>query len=129
MTIRIASSPVLWVGVVVGTLVFGAAWIGGAGPGPAILGGAMPIAYGAIVTVVGRRYAAVSTLAGRPGDERGEHINLEAATWSLGATAIVVLGAFMWADATGGAWQPFAFIAAVMAAAYVVALVVIQARH
>jgi hypothetical protein len=46
----------------------------------------------------------VSVLAGRPIDERWQHINLEASTWVLGVSAIVVLAAFVAAQASRSDW-------------------------
>lgn len=110
-------------------LVFGAAGlIGGDPPWRAAISTAIPIGYALLVTIVGRRSETVSVLAGRPVDERWEHINLEASAWSLGITALVILAAFIVADATNGDWMPYAFIGAVMATAYVGSFAVIRVR-
>jgi hypothetical protein len=121
-------SPVLAVGIVIG-LVFGAAGlIGGDPPWRAAISTVIPIAYSLLVTIVGRRSETVSVLAGRPVDERWEHINLEASTWSLGITAIVILAALIVADATHGDWMPYAFMGAVMAVSYAGSLAVVRLR-
>ena len=128
MTTAVLRSPVLAVGIVIG-LVFGAAGlIGGDPPWRAAISTAIPIGYALLVTIVGRRSETVSVLAGRPVDERWEHINLEASAWALGITAIVILAAFIVADATGGDWMPYAFMGAVMAVAYAGSLAVIRLR-
>jgi hypothetical protein len=129
MTIRIPNSPVLGVGVVVGILIGAAEWISGGGIGMTLLSGAIPIAYSAAVTWVGRRNDAVGLLAGRPVDERWEHINLEATAWTLGVTAIVVLAAFIVTYASAGPWQPYAFMATVIGAAYFGSIVIVQRLH
>lgn len=129
MTIRLANSPVIWVGVISGVVTGVAAYIGGGGLGPAVLGAAIPIAYGIGVTLLARRSAISTVLAGRPVDERWEHIGLEATALTLGISAFVILGAFVVALASGGEWQPYAFAGAVMAIAYLVSLVVVRLRH
>ena len=125
----VRSSPVLVVGTVAGLVIGLAELMGGAPPGQALVSTAIPAAYAALVTLVGRRSETVSVLAGRPVDERWEHINMEATAWSLGVSAIVVLGAFVVADASGRDWLPYAFMASVMAASYVGALAILRLRH
>jgi hypothetical protein len=56
-------------------------------------------------------------------------VNLEATALALGVSAVAILAGFLLALASGGAWQPFALIGAVMAVTYIVALVVVEARH
>lgn len=124
----IARSPVLAVGLIVG-LVIGASEVAAGGSAFAIVAGAgFPIAYALLVTIVGRRSETVSVLAGRPVDERWEHINLEASAWALGISAIAVIAAFVVVQASHGDYLPYAFIGAVMALAYVGSLVLIRAR-
>jgi hypothetical protein len=122
------SSPVVAVGVVVGLIIGGADLVAGHPLWQAALGFAIPVAYGILVTLVATRSETVSVLAGRPVDERWQHINLVASTWAFGASAIVLLVAFVVANATGGDRLPYAFIGAVMAAAYVGSLAIIRAR-
>ena len=129
MTTRILTSPVFWIGVIVGGLMGAAQYVSGSGLGSAVLGAAIPIGYAVVVTLLGHRSALSSALAGRPIDERWEHINLEASAWALGISAVVVLGAVIVALASGGQWQPYALIGAVMAAGYLVSLIVVQLRH
>lgn len=129
MTMRIATSPVIWVGVIVGALTGLATYAGGGGLGPAALGATIPIAYGVAVTLLAPRSAISSVLAGRPIDERWEHIGLEATALTLGISAFVILGAFTVTLASGGQWQPYAFAAGVIAVAYSVSLVVVRLRH
>jgi hypothetical protein len=122
-------SPVLVVGFIAGAIIGLAELAGGAPPWRALVSAAIPIAYAALVTLIGRRSETVSVLAGRPVDERWEHLNTEAAAWSLGLSTIVVLGAFVVADASGRDWLPYAFMAAVMAASYVGAVAVLRLHH
>lgn len=129
MTTRIMTSPVVWVGVIAGALIGAAQYAGSGALGSAVLGAAIPIGYAVVVTLLGHRSALASALAGRPIDERWEHINLEATAWALGISAVVVLGAVIVALAYGGQWQPYALIGAVMAAGYLVSLIVVQLRH
>jgi hypothetical protein len=129
MTMRIVTSPVVWVGLVVGVVIGLAVYIGGSSPASAALGAVIPIAYGVTVTILAARSDVSSVLAGRPIDERWEHIGLEATALTLGISAFVILGALAFQLASGKDAQPYAFAAAVMAAAYVVSLVVVRLRH
>lgn len=128
MTI-VRRNPVLVVGVLIGLAMGGAEVIGGNSAWQAVVTAAFPIGYAALVAIIARRSETVSVLAGRPVDERWEHINLEATAWALGLTAIVVLGAFIAADAIGGDRTPYAFMGAVMAIAYLGSLLLLRLRH
>ena len=128
MTTATRRSPVLFVGVVIG-LVIGAAELAGGGTiVRAAISTAIPIGYAVLVTLLARRSETASVLAGRPVDERWELMNQEAAAWALGLSAVVIIAAFIVADATGGDWLPYAFVGAVMAVAYVGSLAVIRLR-
>ena len=122
-------SPVFVVGLIAG-LTLGAAELVGSGVGwRAILSAAIPIAYAAVVAIVARRSDSLSLLAGRPVDERAEHVSEEASTLAFGLTAIVVVAAVAWQVAIRGDWAPYVAVAIVMALAYLGSLLVIQARH
>lgn len=122
-------SPVLVVGVILG-LALGVAELVGSGEAwRALVSGGIPIAYAAVVTIVGRRSDSISVLAGRPIDERAAHVSEEASTWAFGLTAIGVVGAVGWQTATNGDWLPYAAIAVVMAMAYLGSLLVLHLRH
>src|SRR5512132_4242358 len=82
------SSPVVVTGIVVGLIIGGADLVAGHQFWQAALGLATPVAYGIVATLVGIRSETVSVLAGRPVDERWQHINLVASTWAFGASAI-----------------------------------------
>jgi NO-binding membrane sensor protein with MHYT domain len=129
MTTRIATSPVIWIGVIAGVVTGAATLLGGGGPGPAALSGVIPVAYAVLVTLLARRSAISSLLAGRPIDERWEHIGLEATALTVGISAVVIIGAFAFAIATNGDWQPYAFVGAAMAVAYAASLLFIRLRH
>ncbi len=122
-------SPVLMVGIVIGLVMGAAEMIYGAELWTAAIATFIPIGYAVLVTVLASRSESASVLAGRPVDERWEHINLEAASWALGASAIVVLAAFAVVTARGGDWAPYGFIGSVMALAYVGALIIVRLRH
>ncbi len=129
MTTFVRRGPVLVVGVIVGLIIGLAELAGGAPPSRVLVSMAIPVAYASLVTLIGRRSETVSVLAGRPVDERWEHINLEATAWSLGVSAIVVLGAFVVADASGRDWLPYVFIGAVMAVSYIGAVAILRWRN
>ena len=123
------SAPVLVTGTLIAAA-FGIAEL--AGGGSAFRAGvsvAIILAWSILVTVLGRRSETMSVLAGRPVDERWEHINVEACAYALAASAIVVLAAFVIADASGGDWQPYGFMGVVMAVSYLGSLLVLRARH
>jgi uncharacterized membrane protein len=122
-------SPVLVVGVIIGLALGAAALVGSGEAWTAIVSGGIPIAYAAVVTVVGRRSDSLSVLSGRPIDERAEHVNQEASTWGFGITALGVVAAVAWQTATDGDWAPYAAIAVVMAFAYLGSLLLLHARH
>jgi uncharacterized membrane protein len=125
----VVRSPVFVVGVVAG-LAFGAAELLGSGEAwRVIVAAGIPIVYTAVVAIVGRRRDTLSVLAGRPIDERAEHVSQEASAWAFGLTAIVVVAAVAWQIAIRGEWTPYAAIAVSMAVAYLGSLFVLQARH
>ena len=122
-------APVLVSGAVI-AVAFGIAELaGGASPFRAGVSVAIILAWSILVTVLSRRSETMSVLAGRPVDERWEHINVEASAYALALSAIVVLAAFVIADASGGDWQPYALVAVVMAVSYLGSLLVLRARH
>lgn len=129
MTTAIHRSPVLWVGVVIGLAIGAAELAGGGTVVRAAISTAVPIGYAVVVTLLARRSETAGVLAGRPVDERWELMNREAAAWGFGLSAIVVIAAFIVADATGGDWLPYAGIGAVMAVAYVGSLAFIRFRR
>jgi len=125
----VVRSPVFVIGVVAG-LALGAAELVGSGEAwRALLSGAIPILYGLVVTLAGRRRDSLSVLAGRPIDERAASINAEASTWAFGLTAIAVLAGVAWQIASRADWTPFAAVAVVMAVAYLGSMFVLDFRR
>jgi len=129
MASSIARSPVLVTGVLIGAGLGLARLAGGGSPTEALLAFAITAGYALVVTLLARRSETAGALAGRPVDERWEHINLEACAWALGVTAIAVVAAFAVAEATGGDWQPYALVAVTMGVAYFGSLVIVRVRH
>jgi hypothetical protein len=125
---RLSRSPVVGVGLIVGLIIGGADLVAGHPLWQAALGFAIPVVYGVLVTVSASHSETVSVLAGRPVDERWQHINLVASTWAFGLSAIVLLVAFVAANATGADRMPYVFMGTVMAAAYVGSLVLVRLR-
>jgi hypothetical protein len=125
----VVRSPAFVVGVIVGLALGTAEMLGSGNAWRAILSAGIPIVYGAVVTIVGRRSDSMSVLAGRPIDERAAHVSEEASTWAFGLSAIVVVAAVAWQIAIRGDWAPYAAVAAVMAIAYLGSLFVLHARH
>ena len=125
----LGKSPVLAFGAVIAVVFAAAELVGGGSPVRAGISATIILAWAVLVTVLSRRSETMSVLAGRPVDERWEHINLEACAYALAVTGLVVLGSFVIADASGGDWQPYAFIASVIAVSYLGSLVFVRARH
>jgi hypothetical protein len=125
----VVRSPVFVVGVIVGLALGAAELVGSGETWRAVVSGAIPIVYAAVVAIVGGRSDALSVLTGRPIDERAAHVNEAASTWAFGLTALVVVGAVAWQIAIRGDWAPYAAVAVVMAGAYLGSLFVLQARH
>ena len=121
--------PVLVVGIAIGLVMAGADLVAGSSPVKAGATLAIVVGYGVLVTVLGHRSEIMSAVAGRPVDERWEHIGVEAAAYALGISGIVVLGAFVVANASRGDWMPYAFMSAVIALSYFGSLAVLRVRH
>jgi hypothetical protein len=126
---RIARWPALAIGIPIGVVIAAARLAGGGTIIDALVVLAIAVGYAVLVTVIGSRNDTVSALAGRPVDERWEHIGLEASALAFGASAIAVLAIFALTQAGGGAWQPYALVAAVMGVSYAGSLVIVRLRH
>jgi hypothetical protein len=122
-------NPVLVAGIAIGVVLGAAALLGDAPPWTAVLSAAIPIGYAVVVTLIAPRSDTASVLAGRPVDERAEHLELVASSWALGISAAVVLASFVVAQASRADAVPYAFMAAVIGVAYLGSLLVLRARH
>lgn len=129
MTTLLRRSPVLGVGFAVGVLMGAAELVRAADLVRAAVVTLIPVAYALIVGLLARRNEGASVLAGRPVDERWEHIGLEASTWAFGASATLVLAAFVLVRLQGGDWGPYALVGVAMAVAYVGSLTFVHLRH
>lgn len=122
-------SPVLWIGAVIGLVLAASELLGGDSIVTAAVSIAIVIGFAMLVTLLQGRSETAASLAGRPVDERWEHIGLEASAYAFAASALATLGALAIVQATGGDWQPYAGVAVIMAIAYAGSLVVVRARH
>jgi len=129
VTTLLHRNPVVGVGLAVGLLMGAAELVRAADPIRAAVVTLIPLAYGLTVALLARRSDGASVLAGHPADERWEHIDLEASTWAFGASAILVLVAFVLVRLQGGDWGPYALVGAAMAVAYVGSLAIVRLRH
>lgn len=120
--------PLLVVGALIGAAIAAADLAGGQAPYRAAVSFAIVLGYAAAVSVLATRSETISVLAGRPVDERWEHINLEATALALGVSGVVTLGAFLVAELMGRDPSAFAFMAAVMGLSYIGSVVVLRLR-
>jgi hypothetical protein len=129
MMISATRSPVLWIGAAIGLVIAAAEMMGGDSILTAVVSIAIVVGFAALVTLLRGRSDTAASLAGRPVDERWEHIGLEASAYAFAASGLATIGALAVAQATGGDWQPYATVAVIMAIAYLGSLVVVRARH
>ncbi len=125
----VARSPVVWIGLVIGLVIAVSGLIGGDSFLTAAVSVAIVVGFAVMVTLLKGRSETASSLAGRPVDERWEHISLEASAYAFAVSGLGTIGALAVAQATGSAWQPYAIVAVIMALAYVGSLVVVRATH
>ncbi len=121
-------APALVAGVIIAAIIGAADLAGGSAPWRAAISAAIVLGYSVVVTALGARSETFSVLAGRPVDERWEHINLEATAAALGVAGAFGLLAFLVADATGGDSLPYALMCAVMGLSYFGAIAVLRLR-
>jgi hypothetical protein len=126
MTTLARRNPVLVVGIVAGVGLASAGWIAGNPVWAVCLAALFPIGYAIVVSILSTRIDGGDVLAGRPIDERAVSMNLEAGSWALGITAVVVLAAFAAAQASRGDSAPYAVMATVIAVAYVGSLLIVR---
>jgi hypothetical protein len=124
----LARHPALGAGIVIGPVMAGASLLGGG----SVVGSALALAicwgYVVVVTLLARRGDTFAILAGTPEDERGARLNEVASTWAFGISAVAALAGVVIAQATGGAWMPYALICVVMAVSYAGSLLVLRLR-
>lgn len=120
--------PLVIVGALIGVAIAAADLAGGQAPYRAAISFAIVLGYAAAVSILANRSETMSVLAGRPVDERWEHINLEATALALGVSGIVALAAFLAAELTGRDPAAFAFMAAVIGLSYIGSVVFLRLR-
>ncbi len=118
----VRESPVFVTGLVLGVVLATADIVSGAALWHAAIAFCIVVGWAVLVTVLGPRSETFSALAGRPVDERWEHINVQASAAALGVSAIAALFAFAVAEVTHGDPLPYALIATVMGVSYLGAL-------
>ena len=129
MTTSIARSPVLWIGLVIGLVIAASGLVGGESILAATISLVVVLGFVVLMALLQGRSETASSLAGRPADERWEHISLEASAYAFAVSALATIGALAITQATGGAWGPYALVAGVMGLAYLGSLAVVRARH
>jgi len=129
MTTLVRRAPVIAVGVVVGLALGIARLVAGGEAWSAAIAALIPVAYAVVVTFLAPGSETAAMLAGRPVDERGQHIGLEAGTWAFGAGAVTVLVALVLVTLQDGDWLPYALIGGVMGVAYAGSLALVRLRH
>jgi hypothetical protein len=115
------------VSVVLGLIMWAAAWIGG----HPMLGLAMfgiMVAFGAIF-VIGRRSESIRMMAaGRHADERWRSIDLRATAFGGTVLATAVIVAFVWEIAHGRSGEPYAPLGAIAGVSYLAAVIWLRWR-
>jgi hypothetical protein len=116
------------VGFVLG-LLFGAAEMGrNASLWQAALAFAIVAGYAIALRVLQSRSDMASLLSGLPRDERWESINLRALSLAAQVIAVALVGAFLVTQFGGADSTPYAWVGAVLAAAYLGGLVWYRSR-
>lgn len=114
-------------GLAMGTLMFGAAALGGQ-PVPGLGMFAVMAVYSGVLVAFGGRSETIGAIGGRPLDERFASLNLQA-TAIAGTVAIVVaIAGFLWQTARGQDASPFALVAAAAGVGYLASIVWLQRR-
>jgi hypothetical protein len=83
---------------------------------------AIMAAYSLVLVLLRARSETVSLLSGLAVDERWESINRRALASTAEVMAIVLVGAFIGVEATGGDATPYSWTAAVLGVSYVVGI-------
>jgi hypothetical protein len=107
------------VGLAVGGMLGLADLIATGSQGRAIIDVAVVGGYTLVLAVFRSRSETASVLAGNPVDERWESINLHALATAGLIAAIVALGGFVAAEASGHDWSGFAIVAGAIGISYI----------
>lgn len=116
------------VGIVVGLLIAASELGRNASPWEAALAFAIVAGYVIVLRVLQSRSDMASLLSGLPRDERWESINLRALSLAAEVIALVLVGAFLVTQFSGGDPTPYAQLGAVFALAYLSGLVWYRSR-
>ena len=100
----------------------------GVPPIHALIAFAVVAGYGLALTLLRSRSETASALAGRPVDERWQDASLRAVAASGMVGAIVALGGFVIAEATGHDGMEFAIVAGAVGLAYIISVVWFRVR-
>ena len=111
------------VGFVLGLLIAAAEMGRNAAPWQAVLAFAIVAGYALALRALQSRSDMASLLSGLPRDERWESINLRALSLAAQVIAVILVGAFLVTQFTGGDADTYAWLGAVFAAAYLGGLV------
>ena len=111
------------VGVVLGVLIAAAEMRRNASPWQAALAFAIVAGYAIALRALQSRSDMASLLSGLPRDERWESINLRALSLAAQVIAVVLVGAFLVTQFTGGDADTYARLGAVFAVAYLGGLI------
>jgi hypothetical protein len=115
------------VGLVIGGALGAADWLGGS-PLRAVTDVAIVAGYSLILTVLRSRSETASVLAGLPVDERWQAINLHALATAGVIGALVALGGFGLAVATGHDGSGFAIVAGAVGISYIGSVIWYRSR-
>jgi len=107
------------VGLVVGGAMGAADLVGSGSPARALTDLAIVAGYTVVLALLRTRSETASVLAGSPVDERWQAINLHALATAGLVGALVALGGFVVAEATGHDWSGFAIVAGTVGIAYI----------
>jgi hypothetical protein len=116
------------IGLVLGLLIAAAELGRNASPWQAILAFAIVAGYALALRALQSRSDMASLLSGLPRDERWESINVRALSLAAQVIAVVLVGAFLVTQFTGGDTDTYARLGAIFAAAYLGGLIWYRSR-
>ena len=103
-------------------------WRSPSPPGRALTDLAIVAGYTVVLALLRTRSETASVLAGAPVDERWQAINLHALAAAGLVGAVVELGGFVVAEATGHDWSGFAIVAGTVGIAYIGGVIWFRSR-